>query len=70
MECNGVNLNRRENQNLICNAMYVTYLKVGRVNIKQEEPIPFVVEWIPNFLRASNFGELKLSFQFGHHAIE
>lgn len=29
-------------------------------------PTPFVIEWIPDVLSTSKFGELILQFQFGH----
>lgn len=52
--------------NFIRPPYFLTFMKVGQLTEEQTEPIPFVIEWIPNFLRATNFGELKLSFQFGH----
>ncbi|XP_050431791.1 uncharacterized protein C2orf42-like isoform X1 [Adelges cooleyi] len=43
-----------------------TFLKVGIVNLQQKEPIPFVIEWIPDVLPITQIGELRLTFKYGH----
>ncbi|XP_054714511.1 uncharacterized protein C2orf42 homolog isoform X2 [Uloborus diversus] len=43
-----------------------TYLKVGTMNQDQKQPIPFIVEWIPDILPKSHIGELRIKFEYGH----
>ncbi|KAM6984936.1 uncharacterized protein C2orf42 homolog [Aplochiton taeniatus] len=43
-----------------------TFLKVGTFTADQEEPTPFVLEWIPDILPRSRVGELRIGFEFGH----
>lgn len=41
-----------------------TYLKIGHV--EGDSSIPFTIEWVPEILSLSKFGQLSLQFQFGH----
>jgi hypothetical protein len=45
-----------------------TFLKVGAVSQEATDSstIPFVIEWIPDCLPHSHFGELRVELQFGH----
>ncbi|XP_050528378.1 uncharacterized protein C2orf42 homolog isoform X2 [Daktulosphaira vitifoliae] len=43
-----------------------TYLKVGVISLQQDEPIPFIIDWIPDVLPVSQIGELRLTFKYGH----
>ncbi|XP_069558328.1 uncharacterized protein C2orf42 homolog isoform X1 [Brachyistius frenatus] len=43
-----------------------TFLKVGPGTADQNEPGPFVIEWIPDVLPRCHMGELRISFEFGH----
>ncbi|XP_039286485.1 uncharacterized protein C2orf42 [Nilaparvata lugens] len=47
---------------------YKTFLKVGYNFKEQTKPSPFIIEWIPDILPMTRTGELKLTFQFGHHS--
>uniref|UniRef100_A0A3Q3R283 Putative treble-clef zinc-finger domain-containing protein n=1 Tax=Monopterus albus TaxID=43700 RepID=A0A3Q3R283_MONAL len=44
-----------------------TFLKVGTTD--QREAAPFVIEWIPDVLPRCQMGELRISFEFGHHGF-
>jgi len=39
---------------------------LGIVNEYQKEPIPFIIEWIPDVLPITEIGELRLTFKYGH----
>lgn len=41
---------------------YVT----GNMSPDQQEPTPFLIEWIPDILPLSKIGELRIRFEFGH----
>ncbi|XP_043095292.1 uncharacterized protein C2orf42 homolog isoform X2 [Puntigrus tetrazona] len=41
-----------------------TFLRVGPA--EQTEPVPFVIEWIPDILPHSKVGELRIGFEYGH----
>ncbi|XP_030623695.1 uncharacterized protein C2orf42 homolog [Chanos chanos] len=43
-----------------------TFLKVGMYSGEQREPVPFVIEWIPDILPHSHVGELRIRFEYGH----
>ncbi|XP_050964945.1 uncharacterized protein C2orf42 homolog isoform X3 [Labeo rohita] len=43
-----------------------TFLKVGTCGAEQTEPVPFVIEWIPDILPHSQVGELRIRFEYGH----
>lgn len=45
---------------------FKTFLKVGIVSEHQKEPIPFIIEWIPDVLPITEIGELRLTFKYGH----
>ncbi|XP_005094270.1 uncharacterized protein C2orf42 homolog isoform X2 [Aplysia californica] len=42
-----------------------TYLKVGPT-ADQKEPVPFIIEWIPDILPRCHIGELRIKFEYGH----
>ncbi|XP_073807611.1 uncharacterized protein C2orf42 homolog isoform X7 [Danio rerio] len=43
-----------------------TFLRVGTCSAEQTEPVPFVIEWIPDILPHSQVGELRIRFEYGH----
>ncbi|XP_051748859.1 uncharacterized protein C2orf42 homolog isoform X2 [Ctenopharyngodon idella] len=43
-----------------------TFLRVGTCAAEQTEPVPFVIEWIPDILPHSQVGELRIRFEYGH----
>ncbi|XP_052447738.1 uncharacterized protein C2orf42 homolog isoform X2 [Carassius gibelio] len=43
-----------------------TFLRVGTCASEQTEPVPFVIEWIPDILPHSQVGELRIRFEYGH----
>lgn len=43
-----------------------TFLQVGQLEGDPSVSIPFTIEWTPDFLPQSKFGELSLQFRFGH----
>ncbi|XP_056108937.1 uncharacterized protein C2orf42 homolog isoform X2 [Rhinichthys klamathensis goyatoka] len=43
-----------------------TFLRVGTCAAEQTEPVPFVIEWIPDILPHSQVGELRIKFEYGH----
>ncbi|XP_073695544.1 uncharacterized protein C2orf42 homolog isoform X2 [Garra rufa] len=43
-----------------------TFLRVGTSVAEQTEPVPFVIEWIPDILPHSKVGELRIRFEYGH----
>ncbi|XP_077062533.1 uncharacterized protein C2orf42 homolog isoform X4 [Siphateles boraxobius] len=43
-----------------------TFLRVGICAAEQTEPVPFVIEWIPDILSHSQVGELRIKFEYGH----
>ncbi|XP_016345997.1 uncharacterized protein C2orf42-like isoform X2 [Sinocyclocheilus anshuiensis] len=43
-----------------------TFLRVGTCAAEQTEPVPFVIEWIPDILPHSQVGELRIGFEYGH----
>ncbi|XP_016422419.1 uncharacterized protein C2orf42 homolog isoform X2 [Sinocyclocheilus rhinocerous] len=43
-----------------------TFLRVGTCAAEQTEPMPFVIEWIPDILPHSQVGELRIGFEYGH----
>ncbi|KAK2911517.1 hypothetical protein Q8A67_003650 [Cirrhinus molitorella] len=43
-----------------------TFLRVGTNAAEQTEPVPFVIEWIPDILPHSQVGELRIRFEYGH----
>ncbi|KAK7165254.1 hypothetical protein R3I94_003576 [Phoxinus phoxinus] len=43
-----------------------TFLRVGTCAAEQTEPMPFVIEWIPDILPHSQVGELRIKFEYGH----
>ncbi|KAL0965317.1 hypothetical protein UPYG_G00279690 [Umbra pygmaea] len=47
-----------------------TFLTVGLCSAEQKDPIPFVIEWIPDILPRCRVGELRISFQYGHQPGE
>lgn len=38
----------------------------GTCAAEQTEPVPFVIEWIPDILPHSQVGELRIGFEYGH----
>jgi len=38
----------------------------GNMSPDQQEPTPFLIEWIPDILPCSKIGELRIRFEFGH----
>lgn len=38
----------------------------GNMSPDQQEPTPFLIEWIPDILPISKIGELRIRFEFGH----
>ncbi|XP_073807608.1 uncharacterized protein C2orf42 homolog isoform X4 [Danio rerio] len=38
----------------------------GTCSAEQTEPVPFVIEWIPDILPHSQVGELRIRFEYGH----
>ncbi|RZF45949.1 hypothetical protein LSTR_LSTR008326 [Laodelphax striatellus] len=59
---------KTENSPRIKPLEYKTYLKVGYNFKEQSKPTPFSIEWTPDILPVTRTGELKLTFQFGHHS--
>ncbi|KAF0310324.1 uncharacterized protein FJT64_018660 [Amphibalanus amphitrite] len=45
---------------------YKTVLRVGCISAQQQQPTPFIIEWVPAVLPQSQVGELRLQFQFVH----
>ncbi|XP_065140171.1 uncharacterized protein C2orf42 homolog isoform X4 [Paramisgurnus dabryanus] len=43
-----------------------TFLRVGTCSAEQTDPVPFVIEWIPDILPHSQVGELRIRFEYGH----
>uniref|UniRef100_A0A671S6U9 Chromosome 2 open reading frame 42 n=1 Tax=Sinocyclocheilus anshuiensis TaxID=1608454 RepID=A0A671S6U9_9TELE len=43
-----------------------TFLRVGTCAAEQTEPVPLVIEWIPDILPHSQVGELRIRFEYGH----
>ncbi|KAG1652576.1 hypothetical protein GQR58_026224 [Nymphon striatum] len=43
-----------------------TYLRVGHLSPDQKDPIPFIIEWIPDILPKMKIGELRINFEYGH----
>jgi len=41
-------------------------LTIGNNGSESKESVPFLIEWVPKILPESGFGELSISFQFGH----
>ena len=38
----------------------------GCISAQQQQPTPFIIEWVPSVLPKSEVGELRLQFQFVH----
>lgn len=45
---------------------FITCCFTGIVSLHQKEPIPFIIEWIPDVLPITETGELRLTFKYGH----
>lgn len=47
---------------------YKTFLKVGIMSGigMQKEPVPFLIEWVPDVLPQSQMGEMTIMFEYGH----
>ncbi|XP_056601917.1 uncharacterized protein C2orf42 homolog isoform X1 [Triplophysa dalaica] len=43
-----------------------TFLRVGTCSAEHTDPVPFVIEWIPDILPHSQVGELRIRFEYGH----
>jgi hypothetical protein len=57
---------KTDSQPLIKPLELKTFLKVGNMSPDQQEPTPFLIEWIPDILPCSKIGELRIRFEFGH----
>ncbi|XP_069698610.1 uncharacterized protein C2orf42 [Periplaneta americana] len=57
---------KTDSQPLIKPLELKTFLKVGNMSPDQQEPTPFLIEWIPDILPTSKIGELRIRFEFGH----
>lgn len=57
---------KTDSQPLIKPLELKTFLKVGNMSPDQQEPTPFLIEWIPDILPSSKIGELRIRFEFGH----
>ncbi|RWS31927.1 hypothetical protein B4U80_07077 [Leptotrombidium deliense] len=63
---NDIYLNQCSNGIFIKPVELRTFLKVGIVSPETKEPIPFIIEWIPDLLPTSKVGEMRIQLQFGH----
>lgn len=45
--------------------VYKTFLIING-NVQEPKSHPFTVEWIPNAFPKSKFGEMRISFYYGH----
>lgn len=51
---------------LYCITKTLWYHLSGTCAAEQTEPVPFVIEWIPDILPHSQVGELRIRFEYGH----
>lgn len=42
------------------------YYISGTCSAEHTDPVPFVIEWIPDILPHSQVGELRIRFEYGH----